>query len=88
MAYYDVALLTADVDFTSRVTACYASEPSAGSTFPSQWVQEHIWSIAASPGFGDAYAYALATNLPNPGRDPAVISDNQILAAVQAHMQT
>lgn len=42
-----------------------------------------IWQCCASPGWGQAYAYALDTNVTDPGNDPAVISDGQILAAVQ-----
>ena len=40
--------------------------------------------MAASPGFADAYEYALNTDVERPGNDPAVITDGQILAAVQA----
>ena len=47
------------------------------------WATEHIWRVAASPGFADAYQYALNTNVERPGNDPAVITDAQILATVQ-----
>jgi len=80
MAYSDVALLANDYDFTQRVTAAVATE---GEADPMQWVQTHYWQVAASPGFGDAYASALAANVERPGNDPSVISDAQILAAVQ-----
>ena len=33
---------------------------------------------------GAAYAYGVDTNVPNPGRDEAVVTDAAILAAVQA----
>lgn len=86
MAYYDVSLLAADGDFTARVTACYTTETLGQSLdiLPPQWASEHAWQIAAAPGFGDAYASALASGVPNPGRDQAVISDPQVLSAVQA----
>lgn len=81
MAYYDISLLAADYDFTSRVRACAASE---GATDPVQWAMDHIWQVAGAPTFGDRYAYAIATGVPNPGRDPSVIPDADILSAVQA----
>ena len=84
MAYYDVALLSGDSDFLSRCAAAYATETLADdSTNPGQWANENGWDLAAQPGFGDAYASALAGGVENPGRDPGVITDPQILAAVQ-----
>lgn len=87
MAYYDLYLLTQDVDFYARSAACYASETATtpgGADNPNGWVSEHIWDLASAPGFADQYASAIAGGVPNPGRDPAVISDGQILSAVQA----
>lgn len=86
MAYYDIALLAADTDFFARITAAYTTETldlPPGDVLPPQWAAEHMWTLAAQPGFGDAYASALAGGVPNPGRDPAVISDAQILSAIQ-----
>ena len=91
MAYYDVALLQADTDFRNRVAAAFAQEKIAadvipyGADDPWTWAATYAWAIAAAPGFGDAYAYALAQEPPNPapGKDPTVITDGQILAAVQ-----
>lgn len=85
MAYFDQALLSKDQDFIERVGACAAVEIDMGGTMqPLAWASDHVWEIAAAPGFADAYASAIAANVPNPGRDPAVISDAQILSAVQA----
>lgn len=81
MAYYEQSLLSQDSDFTMRVTACVSSEHYAN---PDAWVWDHRYAMAATPGFAAAYSSALAANVPNPGRDPAVISDAQILSAVQA----
>lgn len=81
MAYFDIALLTQDADFAQRVAACYATE--GGGIDPASWAAQHAWDIAAQPGFGDAYASALAGGVERPGKDPAVISDAQILSAVQ-----
>ena len=79
MGYYDGWRLTQDIDFQARVGFCAQLE---GLTY--NWMVDHIYAVAASPGFADAYAYALDTGVENPGRDESVISDEQILAAVQA----
>jgi hypothetical protein len=81
MAYSDIALLASDVDFYQRVSACVADETNES---PTTWVQQNIWPVAASPGFGDAYASALAGGVQRPGNDQSVISDPQILSAVQS----
>jgi len=87
MSYYDVSLLAADWDFASRSQAAYASEVGLTTTNdPPSWWSQHAWNMASAPGFGDAYASALAGGVPNPGRDPGVITDPQILSAVQAIM--
>lgn len=82
MAYWDLSQLVVDPDFGTRVAACYASEGHTDPD-PGSWAQMNGWEVAASPGFADAYASAVAGGVPNPGRDPAVISDAQILSAVQ-----
>lgn len=79
MAYYDGWKLTLDEDFIARVRFCAQVEG-----LGSMWGLENTAAIAAAPGFADAYAYALATGVENPGRAQEVISDGQILAAVQA----
>lgn len=86
MAYSDVALLAADYDFQTRVAACIATETASQPAPPnaSAWAADHAWQMAAQPGFGDAYASAIAGGVPRPGNDPAVISDAQILSAVQS----
>ena len=85
MAYYDISLLANDADFSQRTQACVATEaPNSATMTPAGWWSEHAWDMASQPGFGDAYASAIANEVPNPGRDPSVISDAQILSAVQA----
>jgi hypothetical protein len=87
MAYYDVYLLRNDSDFLARSAACYTSETPLGTgEDPGQWSQQHAWDLAGSPTFGDKYASALAGGVPDPGRDESVISDPEILSAVQAIM--
>jgi len=82
MAYIDLANLAADQDFRTRNAACAAEQGLTGE-HPLTWADRHAWTLAATPGFADAYASALAGNVERPGLDPAVISDAQILAAVQ-----
>lgn len=82
MSYSSQAQLSNDTMFRDRIASCAAVE--APKTHqPKQWADDHIWWIAASPGFADAYEYALNTGVPNPGNDPAVITDAQILSSVQ-----
>ena len=83
MPYSAQAQLSSDADFIARVAACAAVEiPKTHQ--PMQWARDHIWWIAAAPGFADAYEYAINSDNPNPGKDPAVITDAMILGAVQA----
>jgi hypothetical protein len=83
MSYSSQAELSRDPDFLSRVSACAAVEvPKPNS--PTDWAYANIWWLAAAPGFADSYEYALNTGVERPGNDPAVITDAQILGAVQA----
>lgn len=85
MAYFDQAQLSRDGDFAQRIAAAAQLEiEDLGDQHPMDWAAEHQWQVAAAPGFADAYASAVAGGVPNPGRDPSVISDAQILAAMQA----
>lgn len=81
MSYWDVAQMQADPDLMSRVTAAAAKE---GAPDPFGWAANNSWSYAAQPGWDDAWASAIAGGNEKPGRDPAVITDYMILAAVQA----
>jgi len=83
MSYSSQAMLSMDTDFMNRVNAAAAVEV-PHSHQPQRWGADNIWWIAAAPGFADSYEYALNTNVERPGNDPAVITDAQILAAVQA----
>lgn len=87
MAYSDQALLSVDADFVNRIAACAAVEIDLGDTQPVDWAVRNVWFIAAAPGFADKYASALASGVERPGNDPAVISDADLLSAVQAHTQ-
>lgn len=86
MAYSDVAALAGDYDFQLRVSAAIAIETASDPDAPNApaWAADHAWQMAAQPGFGDAYASAVAGGVERPGRDQSVISDAQILSAIQA----
>ena len=85
MAYSDQALLSADLDFINRLAACAAVEVDLAGEQPVTWSVENVWFIAAAPGFADDYASAIAAGVERPGNDQAVISDAELLSAVQAH---
>ena len=84
MAYMDQATLSRDGDFNQRIAACAAVEIELGTQQPLDWAASNQWTIAAAPGFADKYTSAVANGVERPGADPSVISDGDILAAVQA----
>lgn len=85
MAFSDVALLALDQDFRMRIAACATQEGiEMGEDQPPVWAMNHQWEFAGVPGFGDKYAYAIATGVVRPGNDPTVITDGDILSAMQA----
>jgi hypothetical protein len=84
MAYFDQAQLSRDGDFNQRIAAAAQLEIDLGEQTALEWAAEHQWEISASPGFGDAYASAVASGVERPGADASVISDAQILSAIQA----
>jgi hypothetical protein len=81
MAYSDIALLAADNDFANRSAACASTQ---GISPPMEWANNHRWEMAGTPSFGDKYASAIANGIERPGNDPSVISDPDILSAVQS----
>lgn len=85
MSYSSQAELSKDLDFSARVSAAAAKEVPRPDD-PVSWTSAAMPRIAAAPGFAEAYESALVSNNPRPGNDPAVISDAQILAAVQAEL--
>jgi hypothetical protein len=82
MGYWEQSQLSQDRDFLMRVAACATVE--FEDVDGQVWAETNIWEVAAAPGFADAYASAIAGSVPYPGRDPSVISDAQILGAVQS----
>lgn len=84
MALFDQAQLSNDGDFFQRVAASAQNDVDLAGGLPTRWAADHVWAIAAAPGFAAAYSTAILNGVENPGRDTAVISDAQITAAVAA----
>lgn len=81
-AYLDIANIADNGSMLRRVAACAAQQSAPGD--PTAWAWDNRLHWAAAPGWGAAWASALAGNIEDPGADPAVITDPQILAQVQA----
>ena len=85
MSYATQSQLAQDQDFINRCNAAAAKEPMPEEErSPLAWVYNHIWQLAASPGFDEAYASALVAGIGRPGWDESVITDGMILSSVQA----
>lgn len=81
MSFLAIAQMTKDPDLIARVTGCVALE---NEEQPELWTQRNKWALAAQPGWGAAWDYAIAGNKTEIGKDPGVITDGMILAGVQA----
>lgn len=83
--YWDIADMSNNSQLQSRVAACAAQEQDQDGW---AWTGANMLKVCASPGWADAWASAKAAGNPEPGKDPAVITDGQILSAVQAEVGT
>ena len=81
MTYHAAWLLAEDQDFFVRVGMCYEEQ---GSDYEAGLAAR--FAIASAPGFAAAYQYALDTGVESPGKAQEVISDAQLLSAVQAEL--
>lgn len=81
MAYATIAAMAQDLALFQRLTAAAAEEHKTR-PYP-DWVDTYRWDLAATPGWAAAWESAVANLNPDPGNDPAVITDGMILAAVQ-----
>lgn len=91
MSYSSLAALASDGAFRDRVAACAAEQQTQagadlGGLHPTAWADQNLWQIAASPGFADAYQYAIDSGVQDPGGSAEVVTDAQILAAVQGRL--
>ena len=80
MSYWDISQMSGNADLQGRIMASAAQE---GIPEPGPWTAEHMLVLCASPGWSEAWASAVASQNPTPGRDEAVITDGMILSAVQ-----
>ena len=80
MSYADVAAMAADPGLADRIKGCTATQ---GIGDADSWWYTHRWLLAASPGWAEAWAYARSSGKESIGLDEAVITDGDILAAVQ-----
>lgn len=88
MTYSAIALAAQDEHLRRRIAACIAQEAPDDPVHPIAHADALIWQACASPGWGEAYAYALETDVTDPGAAPAVISDAMILSALQPMLST
>lgn len=80
--YWGIYQVSESPSLQSRVTACAAQQNAPGD--PQAWAWQHRWEYAAAPTWAEKYEYAVAGGNPDPGADPAVITDPMILSQVQA----
>lgn len=85
MSYNSIAEMASNVSLTNRISACAAEQNIDN---PSGWTGQHMWRIVASPNWGAQWDYAKDTwqvnANPDFGARTDVISDGDILSAVQA----
>lgn len=82
MSFLSINTCVNDQSFIGRLNACAAQE---GAVDPVTKAFTLRWAVAASADIASAYDSALAAGNPDPGGDPAVITDQMILSSVQAH---
>ena len=82
MSYWDISQMAQNNDLIQRVQACAAQENVEPNPFT--WTADNMLRVTAAPGWADAWASAQAADNAAPGRDPAVITDEMILAQVQS----
>jgi hypothetical protein len=84
MSYLTQAKIAANPTMYTRVAQCATEE---GQPEPEAWASQHSRIWAASPGWDEAWEYAVNTHPDepdyDPGADEAVITDQMILSTVQ-----
>jgi len=79
-SYLAISQIAADPHMAERVRSCYAQQTGDD---PVQWTFDNRYQWVG-PGWGSAWESALANGIEEPGLDPSVISDEQILSQVQS----
>lgn len=93
-AYLTISYVANDGFMVERVRACATQQEHLGSIGvddPYAWAYDNRYLWASSPGWAEKWDYALQTHEDPgyaPGSDPAVITDADILASVQALAST
>jgi hypothetical protein len=83
MSLSTIADLAEDTDFKRRVKVVVVTN--SIDTNPDSWLNENMLKVAAYEGFEEAYETALEQEYAaSPGRNPDVISDEQITTAVKS----
>lgn len=83
MSFSSIATCVDDEALAARTAAAYAKEQDLEQ--PEAAWNAKRWLIAADPSIEAPYESALASENPDPGGDPSVISDGMLTAAVAAH---
>lgn len=93
-SYLAISAIANDEWMNERMNACATQQAHLGNVpevlsigtppDPLLWVQANRYVWASSPGWGEKWDYALASDPDSePGKDTAVITDEDILATVQ-----
>lgn len=81
-SYLTISVIASDSNMTNRITACAAQQGITNS--PQMWAVQNAYGWASAPGWAEKWDYAVAGSVEEPGADPAVITDGDILAQVQS----
>lgn len=91
MSYSSIAASAVDPQLAARIQACALQEARTRSDpFADRLAVDPaaaallVWPVVTAGDVEAAYAAALDNNVPDPGADPAVVTDGMILANVQA----
>lgn len=86
-SYHVTYLITEDSGMRVRVAACAQAEALSGSKNlgmePEEWAHENRWRWASTPGWNGKAQTALENGVDTWGLDPSVITDGDILSAIQ-----
>ena len=85
-SYYVGYLVQKDVSLGRRVAAAAQQQADLAAVDigdPEEWAAVHSWSYAMAPGWVPKVESAIVSGVVEWGQDPAVITDQDILAWVQ-----
>lgn len=82
MSYTTIHQCANDEAFLARLAAASAQEGHENPDYAASVLLR--WPVSAKTDIAEAYEFAVNSDNPNPGGDPTVITDQQILSAVQS----